>query len=113
MCVIDELGISVFLFKFLDWVCVVNGLLYVLFDVDFIDLVVVLGVVIIVLGGVIVCEVYLVMEMLCDSDFVCLFDFVELNFFFDECGCMVNLMVDLVVLLLGCCVFDCLIWSLI
>lgn len=96
---------------FLDCVVKVNGMLYVLLDVDFLDFDVVFVVGMIVSGGVIVCEVYLVMEMLYDSGFFIFFDFVELNFFFDDCGKIVKLLVDFVVLVFGCCVFDCLIWS--
>lgn len=86
-----------------------NGLLYVSFDVDFFDLDIVLVVGMMVFGGIIFCEVYLVMEILYDSGLVILFDLVEFNLFLDDCGKIVCLMVDLIGSLFGCCVFDCLI----
>lgn len=109
MCVLDEQGIVVLLCVFFDRVCVVNGMLYVSFDVDFFDLFFVFVVGIIVFGGIIFCEVYLVCEFLYEFGLMILLDLVELNLFLDECGKIVWVMVDLVGLLMGCKVFDCLI----
>lgn len=106
MRAIDERGIGPLLREFLAKVAVVNGLLHVSFDVDFLDPSIAPAVGTTVPGGATFREAHLVMEMLHDSGLVTSLDLVELNPFLDERGRTATLMVDLTASLMGKQVLD-------
>lgn len=106
MCYIDEVGMKCMMEVVLKGIDVIIYL-YVSFDVDFLDLSIVLGVGIIVLGGVNYCEVQLVMEMIVDIGCMGLLDIVEFNFLLDNCNIIVELVVDLVESLFGKLILMC------
>lgn len=102
---IDECGIIDVMNDVFD--VVIDGIdgVYISFDFDWFDFCEVFGVGMFVCGGVIYCEVYVVMEFVVCLEVMCLFEFVEVNFIFDEYNEIVMFVIEFVVSVFGKCIF--------